>query len=330
VELRHLRYFLAVAEERHFGRAAKRLHIAQPPLSRQIQALEAEIGFPLFDRSRRRVELTAAGTALGIHVRRVFEALERGVHDAQRAAAGQTGRIAVGYPSSVAASGLPELLGAFRMRSPGVEVVLRELPPQDQIEALKDGTIDVGFIRAPLDDDDELASKRVRCEPLMIALPEGHALAKRPRLALELLAREPFICFPRHRGPAFFDLLMRLCHEAGFIPRIVQEAPQLDIVSLVAAGFGVSILPDSVRAAGRPGVVFLPIVGAPQTELRVAWRPQDPSPVLRDFLAVVGEVGVGRKAGSTPCADKGISPNGAASGPKPRAPKVPAAKRRAE
>ncbi len=125
-------------------------------------------------------------------------------------------------------------------------------------------------------------------------LPESHPLAKRRRLPLSLLAREPFVSFPRGRSPAFFDFLMRLCHDAGFTPRIVQEAPQLDMVSLVAAGFGVAILPGSVQAAGRPGVVFRPILGAPETELRVAWRPQDGSPVLRDFLQVVREVGVGR------------------------------------
>jgi DNA-binding transcriptional LysR family regulator len=291
VELRHLRYFLTVAEERHFGRAARRLHIAQPPLSRQIQAFEAELGFPLFDRSRRHVELTPAGAALLTHARRVFEAIDLGVHEAARAAAGQIGRIAVGYPSSVAFSGLPELLRAFRARSPNVEVVLRELPPGEQVEALKEGRIDVGFIRGPLHDD-ELTSRIVRSEPLVVAVPADHALAARPRVTLPMLAREPFITFPRQRGPAFFDFIMRLCHDAGFTPRVAQEAPQLDMVSLVAAGFGVAILPASMRLAKRPGVVFRPIDGVPRTELLVAWRPGDASPVLRDFLDVVHEVGV--------------------------------------
>jgi DNA-binding transcriptional LysR family regulator len=291
VELRHLRYFLAVAEERHFGRAARRLRIAQPPLSRQIQALEAELGFALFDRSRRRIELTPAGATLDAHARRIFEALEVGVHEARRAAVGQVGRIAVGYLSSVAFSGLPELLSAFRVRSPGVEVVLRELSPSEQVEGLKARRIDVGFIRGLLDDD-ELSSLRVRREPLMVALPVGHPLASRSRLDLALLAHEPFVSFIRQRCPGFFDSLMRLCHDAGFTPRIVQEAPHLDIVSLVAAGFGVAILPGSVRNAGRPGVVFRSIVGSPQTELRVAWRPDDDSPVVRDFLEVLRTVDV--------------------------------------
>ncbi|HVY47011.1 MAG TPA: LysR substrate-binding domain-containing protein [Minicystis sp.] len=287
VELRHLRYFLAVAEERHFGRAAKRLRIAQPPLSRQIQALEAELRVALFDRGHRRIELTTAGEAFLTHARRIFDAVDLAVDEAQRAAAGKVGRIAIGYPSSVAFSGLPELLRAFRARSPGVEVALRELPPQEQVEALLGRRIDVGFIRGAV--DGELASRRVRSEPLLLALPKGHALAARARGAVDLglCAREPFVCFPRHRGAAFFDQLMRVCHDAGFTPRIVQEAPQLDIVSLVAGGFGVAIVPGSLKKAKRPGVVFRTIAGSPRTELFVAWRPRDSSPVVRDFLDVV-------------------------------------------
>ncbi|MET0591443.1 MAG: LysR substrate-binding domain-containing protein, partial [Polyangiaceae bacterium] len=223
VELRHLRYFVAVAEERHFGRAARRLHIAQPPLSRQIHALEAELGFSLFDRSRRKVELTSAGDAFLVHARRVFETLEIGVSAARRAALGRSGRITIAYPSSVAFSGLYEILRVFHTRSPSVEVSLRELPPQEQIEALKDARIDVGFLRGPMHDD-ELASQEVQSEPLVVALPSGHALGARAKLALALLADEPFVSFPRHRGPAFFDFLMLLCHDAGFAPNIVREA----------------------------------------------------------------------------------------------------------
>jgi DNA-binding transcriptional LysR family regulator len=291
VELRHLRYFLAVSEERHFGRAAQRLRIAQPPLSRQIQALETELGFSLFDRSRRRVELTPAGATLDAHARRVFEVLDLGLNEARRTAAGQVGRIAVGYVSSVALSGLPELLLAFRSRSPGVEVVLRELSPHEQVDALRAQRIDVGFLRGPVEDE-KLASRRVRREPIVAALPAGHRHDARSRLDLALLAQEPFVSFPRQRCPVFYDALQRLCHDAGFSPRIVQEAPHLDIVSLVAAGFGVALVPGSLRHTGRPGVVFRSILGAPETELRVAWRPDDTSPVLRDFLDVLRVVGV--------------------------------------
>ena len=286
MELRHLRYFVAVAEERHFGRAAARLRIAQPPLSRQIQALEAELGFALFDRTGRRVELTAAGAKLHEETRRVFAALEHAVSEARRASRGESGHIRVGYLSTFANSGLPEVVRAYRTRSPGVEVELRELSPQEQIQALRDGDIDVGFVRAPVDEPG-IRSDLVRSEPLVLAVPRGHSLASRKSVDLEKAAREPFVLFPRARGPAYFDLLMRLCHAAGFTPRIVQEAPQLDIVSLVAAGFGVSILPASIRQVRRSGVALLRIVGNPRTELLVVWREHDRSPIIDTFVDVV-------------------------------------------
>src|SRR5882724_944216 len=294
MELRHLRYFVAVAEERHFGRAAKRLHIAQPPLSRQIKGLETELGFTLFDRSRRRVELTSAGGTLLTHARRVFDAVDLATREAKRASLGETGRIVVGYLSSLAYSGLTELLRAFRTRYPSVEVELRELPPAEQIDALKDGRIDVGFVRGPVDDA-ALTTERVRKEPLVVALPADHPLATRGRIALELLTNEPFVSFPRNRGPAFFDHLMSLCRKAGFTPRIVQEAPQLDLLSLVAAGFGVAILPSSIRELRRDGLAFREIAGSPSTEVLVAWRTSGMTPVLQGFLELVKRSGLRRK-----------------------------------
>jgi DNA-binding transcriptional LysR family regulator len=140
--------------------------------------------------------------------------------------------------------------------------------------------------------DDELAAKKVRSEPLVVALPSNHPLTPRKRIPLHLLAREPFVCFPRHRGPGFFDYLMNLCHKAGFLPNIVQEASHLDIVSLVAAAFGVALVPRSVKFARRPGVVFRPIVGSPQTEVYMAWLPSNGSTVLRAFREILGEVGI--------------------------------------
>ena len=294
MELRHLRYFVALAEELHFGKAAQRLHIQQPPLSRQIQVLEAELGFPLFERSRRRVELTPAGSALLARVRQVFDALDAAIHDARSAAEGESGRLVVGYPSSLAYSGLTELLRAFRTRYPAVELALRELSPGEQIDALKAGGLDVGFVRSTLDDP-ALGAELVRREALMVVLPADHPLAAQRSINLSALKQEPFVLFPRARGPAFFDQLMSLCHAAGFTPRVVQEAPQLDIISMVAAGFGVSIMPSSMRNFRRPGLSFRAIVGAPQVELLIVWRHQNLSPALHKFLDLVRLLGVDRK-----------------------------------
>jgi len=294
MEIRHLRYFVAVAEELHFGRAARRLHIQQPPLSRQIQDLETELGFPLFERSRRRVELTPAGTALLNRARQVFDALDVAIHDARSASEGESGRLVVGYPSSLAYSGLTELLRAFRTRFPSVEISLRELPPADQIDGLKAGSLDVGFVRSSLDDP-TLTAELVRREALMVVLPDDHPLASQRSIPLKALAREPFVMFPRARGPAFFDQLMALCSRAGFTPRIVQEAAQLDLVSLVAAGFGVSIMPSSMRNFRRPGLAFRAITGSPQVELLIVWRQQNLSAALHNFVDLVRLLGVNRQ-----------------------------------
>ena len=294
MELRHLRYFLAVAEELHFGRAAQRLGIAQPPLSRQIHDLELELGFSLFERSRPRIALTEAGRVLYGHARSTLTGLELGVREARSTHLGERGRVSVGYPSSLAYSGLTELLRAFRARFPGVEVGLRELPPSGIIDALKARQLDVGFVRGPLDDA-ELTVERVRRESLVVAMPSDHLLAKKKRIALGALAGEPFVFFPRERSPAFFDLLIGLCREAGFQPRIVQEAPQVDVLSLVAAGFGLSIVPSSLRERGGAKlVVFCPLVGAPTSELLIAWRVGDSSPARQSFVEVVRRLGVHR------------------------------------
>jgi len=291
VELRHLRYFVAVAEELHFGRAAERLGIAQPPLSRQIQSLESELGFKLFDRSRRRVELTSAGGVLLKRTRDVLERLEEAVRDARRTSTGKRGRVTVGYPSSLAYTGLVGLLRAFRAEFPDVELAVRELPLADQLVGLKNGELDVGFIRGPLDDA-ELVAECMRREPLMLALPADHPLANRRRLTLASVAHEPFVFFPRARAPAFFDLLLGLCQKAGFTPQIRHEAPQADVLSLVAAGFGISIMPAAVRELRRSDVAFKPFVGAPLTELLLAWRVGEGLPARQAFIDVVRRVGL--------------------------------------
>jgi DNA-binding transcriptional LysR family regulator len=289
-----LRYFVAVAEETHFGRAAERLGIAQPPLSKQLQDLERELGYPLFDRSRRPIELTAAGDALLAHARTILEAVEIGVREARRAGAGHSGRVSIGYPPSLAYGGLTAVLRAFRERSPEVAIVVHEMAPMDQIDALKRGDLDVGFVRTPLHEP-QLASENIRNEKLVLALPADHRLAVRERIALSAVAKEPFVFFPRARGPGFFDFLMEFCRDSGFTPRIVQEAPQIDVLALVAAGFGLSIMPDSVREFRRADIVLRPIIGSPTTELRLVWRSGDTSPAVERFIDTVRRVGVKRR-----------------------------------
>ncbi len=285
MELRHLRYFMVVAEERHFGRAAQRLHMSQPPLSRQIQSLEAELGLQLFDRSRRGVAVTPAGAALFARGRAVFDAVDQAVEAAHRASAGEIGRVAIGYVSSLAYVGLGELLRAFRASAPDVDVVVREAPPQEQIEALVDGRLDVGFLRGPIAEP-ELIAEVSRREALVVVLPAAHRLARRQRIDLGELAREPFVAFPRARSPSFFDALMGLCRTAGFTPRIVQEAPMMDLMSLVMAGFGVAIVPESLRQIGTKGLSFRPLTGAPRADLLLVRRRDDATPAVARFLEV--------------------------------------------
>ncbi len=286
MELRHLRYFQAVAEELHVGRAAQRLHMAQPPLSRQIQALEAELGLTLFERTRRGVTLTAAGAAYQERVRDVFAAVDRAAAEARRAAVGDLGRIAIGYVSSLAYVGLAELLRAFHATSPHVEVTVREGPPQEQLDALIEGRLDVGFVRGPVVEGG-LIAEIARREPLVVALPSRHPLSRRSRLELRELAGEPMLAFARARSPAFFDHVMGLCRAAGFTPRIVQEAPLIDLVSLVSAGFGVALVPQSLRRVVRSGMVVRPLVGAPRADLMMVRRADDQTPALQRFLEVV-------------------------------------------
>jgi DNA-binding transcriptional LysR family regulator len=285
MELRHLRYFTIVAEEKHFGRAARRLQMAQPPLSRQIQALEAELGFRLFDRSRRGVALTPAGAALLARGRGVFDALDQAVEAARRAHKGEIGRVAIGYVSSLAYVGLSELLRAFRVAEPDIDVVVREGPPQEQIEALVEGRLDVGFVRGPVHHS-ALIAESVRREELVAVVPAGHRLARRRRVELAALASEPFVVFPRGRSPGFFDTLMGLFRGAGFTPRIVQEAPLIDLMSLVAAGFGVAVVPASLERVAHAGLAFRSLAGAPRADLLMVRRTGDQSPALARFVEV--------------------------------------------
>jgi DNA-binding transcriptional LysR family regulator len=297
IELRQLRYFVAVAEEMHFGRAAVRLHMTQPPLSQTIQSLEAALGTPLFERTKRRVELTPAGAALLPEARRLLLQAETLPDLARRAASGETGRLTLAFVSTADYSVLPPFLREFRERYPQVQIELREATTDVQLEELVEGRgrIDVGLLIPPLPDKirSEIDYAPLLTEPLILAAPKGmHGLRGHAAIKLKDLAAVsdmPLVIFPRRIAPALHDAILACFHEAGITPRIGQEAIQMQtIVGLVSAGMGIALVPQSVSNLKRPGVEYKPLAGNPPTvETGLAWRRDNASPVLRAFLDLI-------------------------------------------
>jgi DNA-binding transcriptional LysR family regulator len=286
VELRQLRYFVAVAEELHFRRAAARLHISQPPLSQQIKALEEELGCLLLARTRRRVELTAAGEAFLRDARAMLAELDVAAATARAIDAGQAGVLRVNFVGSALLSIVPGMVQRFRRARPGVEVEVRERSTADQLRALASGVVDVALVRPPIEPDPALCTEVVMRERTVAALPEGHPLAALRRVPLRRLAAEPLVLFPRQQAPGFHDLLIGRLAATGVSPQVVQYAPEmLTIIGLVAAGIGVSPVPASVAALALPGVEYRPLSGAPDTELVAVTRADDESALVRAFLA---------------------------------------------
>src|ERR1700733_5761752 len=295
MELRQLRYFIAVAEELHFRRAAERLHMSQPPLSQQIRALEDELGFTLLTRTRRRVELTPAGEAFLRDARALLSELDGAVATARRIDAGQTGRLRVGFVGSALLSIVPGTVERFRASRPGVAIELRERSTVDQQRAVAAGVVDVGLVRPPIEDAGELRAETVLRERTVAALPAGHPLAPLTRVPLRRLAAEPHVMFPRDQAPGFHDLLIAALAGTGAGPRVIQYAPEmLTIIGLVAAGTGVSLVPASVSRLALDGVTYRPVTGAPRSELVAITRAGDDSALVRAFVAeavAAGEAG---------------------------------------
>ena len=291
MELRHLRYFVAVAEELSFTRAAGRLHMAQPPLGQQVRQLEGELGVELFGRTKRRVWLTEAGEAFLGEAYLALEQVERAAKAARRAGRGETGTLSVGFVGSAAYEVLPEILKAFRGQYPDVEIALEELTTAHQVRALEEGRIEIGFVRPPIERED-LAVRTVMREPLVAVLPSAHPLSGQGDVSLGALADEPFVVSPRRLGPSFYDRIIGACREAGFSPRVVQEAIQMQtVIGMVAAGIGVALVPASERNLARKGVAYKPIRGKPpEVGMALVWRPEDPSTVLRAFLDATEEI----------------------------------------
>lgn len=287
MELRQLRYFVTLAGELHFGRAAKRLALTQPPLTQAIQKLERELGVRLFERTQRRVALTHAGRAFLEEARHTLARADGAVERARRAGRGEVGRLAVGFLANTAYTLLPLVLRDFASGYPGVTLDLRELTIPQQLEALRRENIDVGLLRPPLADA-ELASETILEEPFVLALPAAHALCAMRRVPVRRLAGESFVMFPRTAGFVFHDLIMGFCQRAGFAPRVAQEVNQTHaVIGLVSAGLGVALVPASAQKIALAGVAYRPLREAtPFAQVSVAWRRADTSPVVAAFLQV--------------------------------------------
>lgn len=288
MELRHLRYFIAVAEALHFGRAAEKLHMAQPPLSQQIRQLEAELNFQLFHRTKRSVQLTEAGQVFLDECHRIFAQLDQAVQLGRQTSRGEVGQLVIGFVSSAAYSVLPPVLTQFRKAFPAVDLTLRELTTDQQVQWLRENRIDVGLVRPPVNDA-AFELKTVLKESLVVALPEAHPLASQATVALRSLSQEPFILFPRRLAPGLYDPIISLCQTANFSPRVVQEAIQMQtIVSLVAAEMGIAIVPVSIQNLQRTGVVYRPLQEpTPEAAIALIWRRGETSSVVNRFLATV-------------------------------------------
>jgi DNA-binding transcriptional LysR family regulator len=291
MELRHLRYFVAVAEELHFGRAAARVHIAQPPLSQQIRQLEQELGVTLFNRTKRRVTLTPAGAAFLGEAERVLAQAERAVHTAQRAGRGEIGRLAVAFVPSADLDILPRLLRAWVPRFPHVELELHTMLPDQQTAALRDGRAEVGLLRLPIDDTG-LVVESIRREPLVAVLPARHPLARQARVKVAELRGDAMILFPRHVAPGYRELFDSVCRRAGFVPRVAHETESIQTnLGLVAGGLGVTLMPEPILNLRRAGVVYRPLAPpVPHVELAVAYPRDHRSTILPAFLQVLREV----------------------------------------
>jgi DNA-binding transcriptional LysR family regulator len=288
MELRHYKYFMTVAEELNFSRAAERLHIVQPALSKQIAQMEYQLGVPLFVRTKRSVRLTEAGIRLMADARLFLRAEEDAIRSARMAGRGELGEVSVGFVASSAFVVLPRLLRAFSAAYPAVELRLTDMTTSEQSRALLENGIDLGFIRPP-STLAGLDSFTVAREAFIAVLPRDHPLAAKPALDLADLASERFVVLSRDLAPGLFSQVERICGRAGFSPLVAETVGQLDIaVAFVAAGMGVSILPASISAFAHEGVRYLGIADSGESaEIAMAWKDKDASPATRSFIASV-------------------------------------------
>jgi DNA-binding transcriptional LysR family regulator len=289
MEIRQLRYFIAVAEELHFGRAAERVNICQPPLSQQIKSLEEELGGRLFDRSRKSVSLTQAGSALLHDAREILQRVEEAKDRVRRIVSGKEGEVLLGLVPSAMDTFLPAAIGEFRLEHPLITLKLSELGTLEQLDALRANRINIGIVRLFEQNLSELRHEVIAREPYVLAIPRGHSLAEHRRIPLTALNDQPFVFFPREQHPRLYDKITACFAEAGSTPRIVQEAStKRAAVAFVAAQVGVSLVPLSAGKQRRKGVVFRPLIGnLPIVEFSMVWREHSESPGLSYLIETI-------------------------------------------
>jgi DNA-binding transcriptional LysR family regulator len=291
MELRHLRYFVAVGEEQHYGRASRRLRVAQPALSRQIQDLEEEVGFKLFDRLPRGVKLNPAGKLFLEDVKRILQEVSDATVRAGRVARGRSGTLRVGFTENSSWRGVvPDSFRRFREQQPDAELQLQPASSLEQLDAIRSGRLDAGFANFMPRTDPELDQLTVAVNPIELAVPKRHPLTKEKKLRLRDLAEAAFVWFPRRAGPALYDRLMHECYRGGLgSPRIVQEGlNEATILSLVSTGLGVGWVLGSARWRCPETVVILSVVDLNvRVRLALAWRRDNTSPLLARFIGEV-------------------------------------------
>ena len=295
MELRHLRYFLTLADELHFGRAAQRLAISQPPLSVAIQQLEAEVGAPLFLRNSRGVQLTAAGQALVPAAQAAIDGAAQALHAARDAASGQVGRLSIGFAGTMLYRGLPQMLRRFQAEHARLQLTLRELSSSEQLVELQHARLDAGFAHvshAPAG----LAAQLVSSQPFVACVPAAHALARKRTLPLDALAPEPLALVSRSVSPDYHARIVAACQAAGFTPQPLHEMQHwLSVVSLVSQGLAVALVPAALQQAQLAGAAFVPVKDPhgtlPRYETRCLWNPARDLPALGLFLTAVRAVG---------------------------------------
>jgi DNA-binding transcriptional LysR family regulator len=298
-DLSQLRCFVAVAEELHFGRAAARLHMTQPPLSRQIKVLEHALNADLFERTSRSVRITPAGRSFLPEAKRLLKLAESAALVAQSIASGKVGSIKIGFTGGSAQSFLPALLTGCRSQLAGIDLILKEMVSGDQIDALESGLIDVGFLRPPVARA-SLNSVQVLTESLIVAIPRGHRLARQKEIPIKALDGEPFVMYAPFEARYFYDLLASQFTRAHILPRYVQHLSQIhSILALVGAGLGLAMVPGSAATLHVEHVVLRPIRLTPArpVELHMAWRRNDENPLLPGFFTVARRLAAQARSG---------------------------------